>query len=278
MDRLSRTAYSAGRLQGRCRQRWWKKDWVLDLDVRAFFDSVPHDLMMKAVAHHTSERWVLLCISRWLVAPMQMPDGTIAEGQGNPAGIPDLALDSQSGQALRVRCVDEPDVPRLPVRALWDDVIVHCDTEDQARHRRSAIAGRLGSLGLELHPVKTKIVYCKDANRRGDYEHTSFDFLGSTFRTRKALGQRGYFASFNPAISASTKKAKSRRIKAWHLNLRSSADLPSLAREINPIVCGSVNYYGALYRCELFFLAWRINHHLTDGPGCSLSSLTPTPG
>jgi RNA-directed DNA polymerase len=141
-------------------------------------------------------------------------------------------------------------------------LIVHCDTEDQARQLRSAIADRLGSLGLELHPVKTKIVYCKDANRRGDHEHTSFDFLGYTFRTRKALGKRGYFAGFSPAISASAKKAKSRQIRAWHLNLRSSADLPGLADAINPQVRGWINYYGAFYRSELNFLAWRINHHL----------------
>ncbi len=152
--------------------------------------------------------------------------------------------------------------PGCPFERYADDVIVHCDSEEQAWQLRSAIAGRLGLLGLELHPVKTKIVYCKDANRRGDYEHTSFDFLGYTFRTRKALGKRGYFASFNPAISASAKKAKSRQVRAWHLNLRSSADLSSLADAINPQVRGWINYYGAFYRSELFFLAWRINHHL----------------
>ncbi len=114
--------------------------------------------------------------------------------------------------------------------------------------------------------MKTKIVYCKDANRRGDYEHTSFDFLGYTFRTRKALGKRGYFASFNPAISASAKKAKGRQVRAWHLNLRSSADLSSLADAINPQVRGWINYYGAFYRSELFFLAWRISPPPGSGP------------
>src|SRR5258708_603909 len=112
--------------------------------------------------------------------------------------------------------------PGCPFERYADDVIVHCDSGDQAWQLRSAIADRLGSLGLELHPVKTKIVYCKDANRRGDYEHTSFDFLGYTFRTRKALGKRGYFASFNPAISASAKKAKGRQVRA-HCRCRSRA-------------------------------------------------------
>lgn len=153
--------------------------------------------------------------------------------------------------------------PGCPSGRYADDVIVHCDTKGQARNLRAAIADRPGSLGLELHPVKTKIVYCKDANRRGDYEHTSFDFLGCTFRARKALGRRGYFSGFGPAISAAAKKAKGKQIRDWHLNRRSGTDLPGLAREINPIVRGWVSYYGAFCRSELFFLAWRINHHLT---------------
>jgi RNA-directed DNA polymerase len=152
--------------------------------------------------------------------------------------------------------------PGCPLERYADDVIVHCDTEDQARSLRAAIAGRLGSQGLELHPVKTKIVYCKDANRRGDYERTSFDFLGYTFQARKALGRRGYFTGFGPAISAAARKAKSKQIRDWHLNRRSNADLPGLAREINPIVRGCVSYYGAFYRSGLFFLSWHINHHL----------------
>ena len=141
-------------------------------------------------------------------------------------------------------------------------LVAHCDTEEQARELRAAIAERLGTLGLELHPGKTKIVYCKDANRRGDFEHTSFDFLGYTFRGRLAKGPRGYFTGFSPAISAKAKKAKGKQIRAWHLNRRSGTDLFSLAKEINPQVQGWINYYGAFYRSELCFLAWRINEHL----------------
>ena len=127
------------------------------------------------------------------------------------------------------------------------------DTEDQACQLRAAIAKRLGTLGLELHAVKTKIVYCKEANRRGDLGHTSFDFLGYTFRGRLAKGRRGYFTGFSPAISAKAKKAKGKQIRDWHLNRRSSADLSGLAREINPQVQGWINYYGAFYRSELCF-------------------------
>jgi RNA-directed DNA polymerase len=121
----------------------------------------------------------------------------------------------------------------------------------------------LETLGLELHPEKTKIVFCKDANRPGQAEHTSFDFLGYTFRARLAKGPWGYFAGFTPAISAGAKKAKGQQIRAWRLSRRTGMDLSSIAEEINPQVRGWINYYGRFYRSELRFLAWRINEHLT---------------
>ena len=141
-------------------------------------------------------------------------------------------------------------------------MVVHCDTEAQARTLRAAIAERLGALGLELHPDKTKIVYCKDTKRRGQAEHTSFDYLGYTFRGRLARGKRGFFVSFSPAMSNKAKKTKGQQIRAWHLNRRSGSDLSDLAGQINAQVRGWINYYGAFYRSELFSLAERIDEHL----------------
>ena len=152
--------------------------------------------------------------------------------------------------------------PGCPFERYADDIVAHCDTEEQARALRAAIAGRLGAIGLELHPEKTKIVYCKDTNRRGTSEHTSFDFLGYTFRGRLARGPRGYFLSFSPAMSTKAAKAKGQQIRAWHLNRRSGTDLSGLAEEINPQVRGWINYYGAFYRSELRSLARRIDEHL----------------
>jgi RNA-directed DNA polymerase len=246
-----------------CRQRCWKKDWVLDLDVRAFFDSVPHDLLLKAVAHHTDERWVLLYISRWLVAPMQMPDGTVvAREKGTPQGSPISPVLANLFMHYAFDRWMDREFPGCRWERYADDIVAHCDSEAQARQLRAAIAERLGTLGLELHPEKTKIVYCKDATRPGDYEHTSFDFLGYTFRGRRARGPRGYFVSFLPAMSTKARKAVSQKIRAWHLNRRSGTDLSGLAADINPQVRGWINYYGAFYRSELSFLAWRINEHL----------------
>jgi RNA-directed DNA polymerase len=258
-----RPGRSAHQALAACRRRCWEKDWVLDIDVRAFFDSVPHSLLLKAVAHHTSERWVLLCISRWLKAPIQMPDGTIVPREkGTPQGSPISPILANLFMHYAFDVWMDREFPGCPFERYADDVVAHCDTEGQARQLRAAIAERLGALGLELHPAKTKIVYCKDANRPGSFEHTSFDFLGYTFRGRLAKGPRGYFTGFSPAISNTAKRATGRQIRAWHLNRRSGTDLSGLAEAINPQVRGWINYYGAFYRSELRFLAWRINEHL----------------
>ncbi len=152
--------------------------------------------------------------------------------------------------------------PGCPFERYADDAVIHCNTEAQARSLWTALAERLGSLGLELHPDKTKVVYCKDAKRRGDSEHISFYFLGYTFRARLAKGRRGFFVNFSPAMSTKAKKAVGKKIRDWHLNRRSGTDLTGLAREINAQVRGWINYYGAFYRSELYFLTRRIDQHL----------------
>ncbi len=245
------------------RQRCWKQDWVLDLDIRAFFDSVPHELLLKAVAHHTDERWVLLYIQRWVQAPMQMPDGTLlAREKGTPQGSPISPLLANLFMHYAFDTWMGREFPGCPFERYADDIVAHCDNEEQAHLLRVAIATRLGALGLELHPDKTKVVFCKDANRPGSSEHTSFDFLGYTFRERLARGRRGYFVSFAPAISAKAKKAVGQKVRAWHLNRRSGTDLSSLANEINAQVRGWIGYYGAFYRSELRSLARHIDAHI----------------
>jgi RNA-directed DNA polymerase len=258
--RLGRSAHDALAVT---RQRCWKQAWVLDLDIRAFFDSVPHDLLLKAVAHHTRERWVLLYIERWLKAPMLMPDGTlVARERGTPQGSPISPLLANMFMTYAFDLWMAREHPGAPFERYADDIVVHCGSEMHARQLWVEIADRLKTVGLELHPEKTKVVYCKDANRPGDSEHTSFDFLGYAFRGRLARGPRGYFMSFAPALSPAARKAISHTIRDWHLRRRTTEDLSSLAREINPQVRGWIGYYGAFYRSELHFLAYRIDQHL----------------
>jgi RNA-directed DNA polymerase len=245
------------------RKRCWEKNWVIDLDIRAFFDSVPHDLLLKAVAHHTDERWVLLYIERWLKAPMQMPDGTlVAREKGTPQGSPISPLLANLFMHYAFDRWMDREHPDSPFERYADDGVIHCNTEGQARELLAALAERLRSVGLELHPDKMKVVYCKDANRRGEAEHASFDFLGYSFRGRLARGPWGFFVSFLPAISDQAKKAIGKKIRDWHLKRRSGTDLSGLAWEINTQVRGWINYYGAFHRSELYFLARRIDQHI----------------
>ena len=245
------------------RRRCWKQDWILDFDVRAFFDSVPHDLLLKAVAHHTDERWVLLYIERWLKAPIQMPDGTLVPREkGTPQGSPISPLLANLFMHYAFDRWMDREYPGCPFERYADDAVIHCDSEAQARSLLAALAERLGSVGLELHPVKTRIVYCQDTKRRKEPEHTSFDFLGYTFRGRVVRGRRGFFVSFLPAMSDKAMKAKGKQIRDWHLNRRSSTDLSGIAEDINPQVRGWINYYGAFYRSRLYRIARSIDEHL----------------
>ncbi len=164
----------------RCRERCWKTDWVLDLDIEKFFDSVPHDLIVKAVEAHTDADWVILYVKRWLRAPLQLPDGTLRKrGRGTPQGsavspVPANLFLHYAFDAWMAR-----EFPAVRFERYVDDAVVHCASERQARMLARAIGDRLDEVGLRLHPAKTRIVYCRDGRRRGSYEHTSFTFLGS---------------------------------------------------------------------------------------------------
>jgi RNA-directed DNA polymerase len=251
----------------RCRQRCWKKDWVIDLDVAKFFDSVPWDLMVKAVQANitTEQRWVLLYVKRWLAAPIQQPDGTLAgRDRGTPQGS---AVSPFLANLFMHYAFDtwlEREFPAVEFERYADDAVVHCATEWQAREVLSALAERMEEVGLRLHPAKTKIVYCKDSRRRGSFEHAAFTFLGYTFAPRKARYPDGKaFTSFLPAVSAEALKAMGQRLRSWRIHMRTRDDLGELAGWINPIVAGWMTYYGRFYRSALFPLLRRVNTYLT---------------
>jgi group II intron reverse transcriptase/maturase len=247
-----------------CRRRCWRKDWVIDLDVQKFFDSVPWDLVVKAVEANTDQPWVVLYVRRWLAAPLQLPDGTLAErDRGTPQGsavspvLANLFL-HYAFDAWMAR-----EYPDVPFERYADDGVVHCDSERQAREVLAAIANRMEHVGLRLHPDKTTVVYCKDGNRRGSYEHTSFTFVGFTFRARKARNKAGKnFTNFLPAISKDALNKISGEVRRWRLHRRTRHSFAELARKINPIVRGWIQYYGAFYRSALYPFLQRINAYL----------------
>jgi len=247
-----------------CRERCWRNDWVIDLDVRAFFDSVDHSRMLKAVQRHTDARWVLLYVARWLKAPMRQPDGTLAaRDRGTPQGsaVSPVLANLYLHYAFDMWLARKH--PGVAFERYCDDAVIHCTSQEQAVMVRDALAARLAEVGLELHPDKTRVVYCKDADRRGDHEVTSFTFLGYTFRPRLAKNRRGkHFVSFLPAVSKDAVKAMSREIRSWHIARRSDKSLTDLAQMFNSIVQGWINYYGRFYKSMLYPLLRRINEHL----------------
>ena len=153
--------------------------------------------------------------------------------------------------------------PDCPFERYADDVIVHCATRVQAEMVLDRIVQRLAQVGLRVHPDKTRIVYCKDGKRRGEHEHTSFTFLGYTFRARKARAKNGsYFCSFLPAISAEALKAKSDRLRTMRIHRRTDLSLEDLAEWLNPITAGWINYYGRFYRTVMIPLLQRVSTYL----------------
>jgi RNA-directed DNA polymerase len=247
------------------RKRCWRADWVIDLDIKAFFESLDHDLVERAVAHHTDSPWVKLYVGRWLRAPLQREDGTLEQRtKGTPQGGVVSPILSNLFLHYAFDMWMQRTFPHVPFERYADDALVHCRSERQARAVLVAIRDRLGQCGLELHPTKTRIVYCKDDDRRGEYEHVAFDFLGYTFQPRRAKNRWGkYFVSFLPAMS--TKSAKSIRatIREWRMaSTRNNQPLENLARLINPVVQGWMNFYGRFYRSKCIQILRHINEAL----------------
>ena len=236
------------------RQRCWTHDWVVDLDIRSFFDTLRHDLLMTAVRKHVPERWCLLYIERWLHAPSELADGTrVPRTMGSPQGgvisplLSNLYLHYVFDAWMRKH------YPAVPFERYADDVIVHCKTAADAQAMRAAITARMADCGLTVHPNKTKIVYCKDSNRRGTASQESFDFLGFTFRPRGAKNRKGQcFTSFSPGMSRTAQHTVRAQIRTWKLPCWTGARLEDLAATVNPVVRGWLQYYGAYHRSVLY--------------------------
>ncbi len=260
-----------------CRTRCWKKAWVIDLDVAAFFDSVPWDLMVKAVEANitTEQRWVLLYVKRWLQAPLQLPDGTVRQrDRGTPQGssispvLANLFLHYAFDSWLA------REFPTVEFERYADDAVVHCVTQRQAQQVLAALTARMADVGLRLHPDKTRIVYCKDGDRRREqHEHTSFTFLGFTFTLRQARGKHGLFSSFMPAASRQALAEMGQRVRRWRLHRWVQRDLAEIAAQINPIVAGWINYYGRFYPSRIVPLLQRINTYLMRWAGMKYKRL-----
>lgn len=237
------------------RQRCWWYDWVLDLDIKGFFDNIPHDLLMKAVRKHTECKWVLLYIERWLTAPLQKADGTL---EPRTKGTPQGSVISPLLSNLYLHyCFDEwmsRNSYGCKFERYADDIIIHCRSAKQAIAVKLAVRKRLWECGLEMHPDKTSIVYCKDSNRteevdRKDFE-VSFDFLSYTFKPRQAQNKarKETFTCFLPAISNKAKVSMNEKMHSWRILYSTQVTLSDIAKYVNPVIQGWINYYGKFSR------------------------------
>jgi group II intron reverse transcriptase/maturase len=216
------------------------------------------------VEAHTDAAWVMLYVKRWLAAPLRLPNGTLQQrDRGTPQGSPVSPVLANLFLHYAFDLWISREFPGIQFERYADDSVVHCESERQAHMVLAAIGDRMAEVGLRLHPTKTRIVYCGKDKRHGDAVATSFDFLGYTFQRRAARDRNGrIFTSFLPAVSKDALKKMSAEVRSWRLHMHIGYTFTQLARWINPIVRGWIQYYGAFYRTKLYPLLRRINHYL----------------
>ena len=249
---------------GQARQRCWRNDWVLDLDIKGFFDNIDHSLMMHAVRKHTDCPWILLYIERWLKASAVDGDGNeVRRDRGTPqGGVASPLLANIFLHHVFDKWMAE-NFPYLSFERYADDIVVHCRSKAQAKFIRRQIEERLRRCKLEAHPQKTKIVYCKDDDRRGSHAHESFDFLGYTFRPRPSKNRQGkFFVNFSPAMSNRAAQAARATIRSWRIQCRSDKSLEDIARMFRAELSGWLSYYGKYYKSGMYPMLRALNRRL----------------
>ncbi len=243
------------------RENTRKADWVIDLDIKGFFDNISHEKLMLAVEKHVPENWIKLYIKRWLAAPVLTKSGELItkQGKGTPQGgviSPLLAnLFLHYGFDKWLEKIDKT----VNFTRYADDVIVHCKSKQQAEQILKLIDQRMNEIDLELHPEKTKIVYCKDYRRKENYPRVKFDFLGYSFqpRTTKSKKTSGLFLGFDCAISISSCKHIAEKLRELQVEKMTFKSVVGIAQKLNPMIRGWIQYYGK-YRISSLHKVFRM--------------------
>lgn len=250
---------------GATRERCWKYDWVLEFDIKGLFDNIDHELLLRAVRKHITCKWALLYIERWLKAPMVQEDGTTIErSRGTPQGGVVSPILANLFMHYTFDLWMTRTHPDLPWCRYADDGLVHCRTEQEAEALKAELQARLAECRLEMHPTKTKIVYCRDRNRKDKHPNVKFDFLGYCFRPRPVRNSRdnSLFCGFNPAVSPSAMKAMRQTIRDLKLRRQTQLSLQGIAQQLNPLLRGWIEYYGRYARSALYPLLRYVNQTL----------------
>ncbi len=249
--RPGRSAHDA---LGQCRNNCIKYAWVIDVDIKGFFDNISHETMLMLLQMHTQEKWVLMYVERWLKAGVEQEDGSIAARQkGTPQGgvISPLLANLYLHHAFD-GWMDAAN-PQCPFERYADDIVIHCSSKEEAERVLKQLADRMQEYSLTLHPEKTKIVYCKDYKRKDGHKNESFTFLSYSFQPRTVKvkitpGTNKLMIMFLPAISNAAKTAIRTAIKGILITQWSTQTLQWFASRLNPKIRGWVNYYAKFDR------------------------------
>ena len=248
---------------GVTRERCWKYDWVLEFDIKGLFDNIDHELLLRAVRRHVKCKWALLYIERWLKAPMVQEDGTTIERtRGTPQGgvVSPILANIFMHYAFDLWMARTH--PVLPWCRYADDGLVHCRNEQEAQVLKTELQARLAECRLEMHPTKTKIVYCKDRRRKSTYPNVKFDFLCFRPRLVQRFRDNALFCGFNPAVSPSAMKAMRSTIRELKLRHQTQLSLQDIAQRLNPLLRGWIEYYGRYAPSALYPLLRYVNQTL----------------
>jgi len=245
-----------------CRQY----DWVIDLDIKGFFDNIDHELMLTALERHTAQKWVMMYVRRWLETSIEKANGEIVrkEGKGTPQGgvISPLLANLFLHYAFDMWFTR--DYPQLQFVRYADDMVVFVRTQEEATVVLQAIQQRMQECKLEIHPDKTKIVYCKDYRRKENHDNISFDFLSYTFQPRQTKSKRDgkFFLGFDCGISRKARKEIGAAIRSTRFHRWSNAVVEDIAEMLNPQLRGWINYYGKFRLKEMHGIFRRLNMRL----------------
>jgi RNA-directed DNA polymerase len=246
------------------RRRSWEYDWVVEYDIKGLFDNIDHELLLRALRKHCQTPWVLLYVERWLKAPMEGEDGRLVERtRGTPQGgvVSPLLANLFLHYALDVWLSLNMRSVRFCRYA--DDGVIHCKSEEQAKLVMRRVKERLCECRLEMHPEKSRIVYCRDINRQDEYPTTQFTFLGYCFRPRKAVDKYGrVYVNFAPAVSREALKSMRQTVRGWHIQLKCDKSLADLSNMFNPVLRGWMNYFGRFHGSALKPLWRQVNAYL----------------
>jgi len=262
-----RPGRSAHHALDQAKRNCWDLDWVVDLDIQSFFDEIDHDMLLKALQKHTTEKWVLMYVKRWLTVPVEQNGEQIARVKGTPQGgvisplLANLFLHYAFDKWMQSR------YPEVRFERYADDIILHFRTQKEAGFILNRIKERLNACKLKAHPEKTKIIYCRDQKRnKSDHAVVSFNFLGYTFKARQVRNKttQHIFYSFTPAISKEARVKINNAIKARNIRRRINESLETFAQEMNPQIRGWIAYYGKHRKSEMGKVFFRLNKRISN--------------